>query len=210
MAGRTSASAPNGAKRVAPTTGNTGSSTAVAAGDAASTVAAGSSAGLPGQRRTPVPKRIPERVPALMHLTLPALRSYRRQLATEEGRVSYWRRILQARRDVLAKGDSTPMAVDRLGEVLGEARSSRLVLMDVGLHDELPPLPDLAGLWSQVDPSDDDARDALVDRLTHAETVLSSYRAALHRRQDLATRELIARYHEDPSSCLIALPRKGR
>ncbi len=198
MAGRTSASAPTGAQRVAPTTGSPDTEVGAA------------SSGLPGQRRTPTPKRIPERVPALSHLTLPALRSYRRQLATEEGRVSYWRRILQARRDVLSRNDAAPVAVERLGEVLGEARSSRLALMEIGLPDELPPLPDLAGLWSSVDPSDDGARDVLVDRLTHAETVLSAYRNALHRRQDLATRDLIARYHEDPSSCLIALPRKGR
>ena len=39
-----------------------------------------------------------------------------------------------------------------------------------------------------------------------AESVLSSYREALHRRLDRATAELVARYHEDPSQCLVALP----
>lgn len=151
-------------------------------------------------------RRTPERVPALAHLSLPALRSYRRQLASEEGRVSYWRRILQARADVLARSEDAPVPVERLGEVLNEARSSRLVLLDVGIPDDLPPLPDLAGLWTLIDPQDNDAREALVARLSHADAVLSSYRSALHRRQDLATRELIARYHEEPSSCLIALP----
>ena len=128
------------------------------------------------------------------------------ELASEEGRVSYWRRILQARRDVLARSDSAPLPVDRLGEVLNEARSSRQVLMDVALPEDMPPLPDLAGLWTLIDPDDAVAREALVERLVHADTVLSAYRSALHRRQDLATRELIARYHEEPSSCLIALP----
>ena len=39
-----------------------------------------------------------------------------------------------------------------------------------------------------------------------AELQLSAYRNALHRRLELATGELIARYHEDPSLCLCALP----
>ena len=40
------------------------------------------------------------------HLTLDALRSYRAALQTEEGKVSYWRRILQARLDVVRGGRS--------------------------------------------------------------------------------------------------------
>ena len=36
--------------------------------------------------------------------------------------------------------------------------------------------------------------------------MLSSYREALIRRLDRATAEMVARYHEDPSLCLMALP----
>ncbi len=42
-----------------------------------------------------------------------------------------------------------------------------------------------------------------------ATTASTAYRSALHVRLDLATRELIARYHDNPSACLVALPRKS-
>ena len=42
--------------------------------------------------------------------------------------------------------------------------------------------------------------------LAHAELQLSAYRAALHRKLAAATQELIARYREDPSLALTALP----
>ena len=60
-------------------------------------------------------------------------------------------------------------------------------------------------MGGQVDQGDDTARAELFIRLTSAETVLSSYREALIRRLDRATAELVARYHEDPTLCLIAL-----
>ena len=42
--------------------------------------------------------------------------------------------------------------------------------------------------------------------LEEAEGQLSEYRAALHKRIAEATTELIARYREEPTLCLIALP----
>jgi len=42
--------------------------------------------------------------------------------------------------------------------------------------------------------------------LTQAEGQLSAFRAALHDRLDRATRELIARYRENPRLALTALP----
>jgi hypothetical protein len=57
-----------------------------------------------------------------------------------------------------------------------------------------------------VDRGDDATRAELFGKLASAESVLSSYREALHRRLDRATAELVARYHEDPSQCLVALP----
>ena len=51
-----------------------------------------------GRTRTPAaPKPVPERSSAFEHLTLEALRAYRKALTAEEGRVSYWRRLIQAR-----------------------------------------------------------------------------------------------------------------
>jgi hypothetical protein len=42
--------------------------------------------------------------------------------------------------------------------------------------------------------------------LAFAELQLSAYRAALHRRLENATTELIARYREEPRLALLALP----
>jgi hypothetical protein len=77
------------------------------------------------------------------------------------------------------------------------------------LHPDggMPILPHLPDLWaSGADESDEVERAELFARLASAESVLSSYREALHRRLDRATSELVARYHEDPRQCLDALP----
>ena len=50
--------------------------------------------------------RRPSAVPHFAHLALDALRAYRQELLAEERRVSYWRRILQARLDT-ARGRRT-------------------------------------------------------------------------------------------------------
>ena len=68
-------------------------------------------------------------------------------------------------------------------------------------------LPDLSTLWTrEVDPRDPVATEALIMALEEAESQLSEYRAALHKRIAEATTELIARYREEPTLCLIALP----
>ena len=51
----------------------------------------------PAARRKGEPRPVPTRDDAYGHLTLDELRAYRKALTDEEGRVSYWRRILQAR-----------------------------------------------------------------------------------------------------------------
>lgn len=156
----------------------------------------------------------PERLPEYAHLTLDALRDYRRQLAQEEGNVSYWRRILQARIDVLAAGASSSggareLDPERLKPVLSSERvgAGRQALVQVLPVDDIPPLPQLAELWDRrVDPSDVAATEALAGELRDAEAQLSAYRAALHRRIAESTGELIARYRETPALCLTALP----
>jgi hypothetical protein len=71
----------------------------------------------------------------------------------------------------------------------------------------MPPLPDLAVLWAR-DPMPGNLswnRD-LAHELSKAEAQLSAYRTALHKRLATATGELIARYREQPTLCLSALP----
>jgi hypothetical protein len=155
-----------------------------------------------GTRSRPTPRHAPE----LAHLTLHELRVYRQELVTEEIRVSYWRRILQARLDLII-GDNDATALRRLGAVLTEHEiySRRLAVQQVHQPGGAPPLPDLGVLWdtSQIGEDDDGA---VVSRLADAEHQLSSYRRSLHLRLDAATGELIARYHDEPSLALSALP----
>jgi len=164
-----------------------------------------------GRTRTPAaPRPVPERSSAFEHLTLESLRAYRKALTAEEGRVSYWRRLIQARIDVVAGLGPLPdpNAHERLREMLAEARtSSRHALVEVVNADDVPPLPDLADLWArQVRPQDVAETERLHRDLGHAELQLSAYRMALHRKLSAATAELIARYRENPSLALSALP----
>ena len=150
----------------------------------------------------------PVRVPELAHLGLDGLRTYRTSLREEEDRVSYWRRILQARWDTLNEGNDV-RNLPSLSHVLTDDRvtSGRAALVRVVPVDDIPPLPQLAGLWSEsADTADEETRADLLRRLGEAEEQLSDYRGALHRRLEAATTELIARYRENPLLCLSVLP----
>jgi hypothetical protein len=177
----------------------------------------GAPAVLPVGAELPVQRRKGERRPdpvlsdAYAHLSLDGLREYRRALADEEHRVSYWRRILQARLDLVSSG-TTSRGIEhaRLTPLLAAERvgAGRRALASVVLDDaDIPPLPQLQELWErQVEPADDAARVVFEDDLRTAEQQLSAYRSALHGRIGQATGELIARYRESPELCLSALP----
>ena len=177
----------------------------------------GPATGAPPAVAVPVQRRKGERRPepvlseAYAHLSVDGLRAYRRALSDEEHRVSYWRRILQARLDLVASG-TTRKGVDheRLTPLLTTQRvgAGRRALSSV-VHSDggIPPLPQLEALWErQVAPDDEAGRLAFEDDLRVAEQELSAYRAALHDRIGSATGELIARYRESPGLCLSALP----
>lgn len=142
-------------------------------------------------------------------MSLTRLRAYRRTLMGEELRTSYWRRLLQARRDLSRMGDLHG-DYGLLRDVLTEARGSSGRNAILVLHPEggLPILPQLPELWASESTSQIlvDGRD-LTARLSSAESVLSSYRTALIHRLDRATADLVARYHEDPTLCFVALPK---
>ncbi|MBV9098797.1 MAG: hypothetical protein JO079_12150 [Frankiaceae bacterium] len=157
-------------------------------------------------------RSVPERSPDFAHLSLGGLRTYRQTLSAEEGRVSYWRRIVQARLDLVRAADAGTVAtVDNLRSVFEEARvdSGRTALMRVVPLDDIPPLPDLVELWAREPKIGDDAHNQrLAHDLMRAEAQLSAYRTALHKRLAAATGELIARYREQPELCLTALPQQ--
>ena len=160
------------------------------------------------ERRTSA-RRPAQHAPELAGLALDDLRVYRQELITEESRVSYWRRILHARMDLVALETRT---VARLREVLTDHQSDsrRLSLTALGGSESAPPpLPNLAVLWETLDTAESADSDVLA-RLASAEHELSAYRRALHERLDAATGELIMRYREEPSLALRALPlRRG-
>jgi len=155
-------------------------------------------------------RAVPERSPEFAHLSLDGLRAYRRALSTEEGRVSYWRRIIQARLDLVRAAEAgTTATAQNLRGVFAEARvdSGRKALLTVVPIDDMPPLPDLVDLWARnAQPGDAEETRALARDLAKAEAQLSAYRTALHKRLASATGELIARYREQPTLCLSALP----
>jgi hypothetical protein len=145
-------------------------------------------------------------------LSLDGLRSYRRTLADEEEKVSYWRRLVHARIDVLEAEahHERPLTMDELVRVLGDTGTGhgRTALVSVHAAEPLPDLPVLEEMWvTELDPNDREAVAEAVRRLRTAEEQLTDYRRALHARLDAATHELIDRYRQDPAAALVAFNR---
>lgn len=171
-------------------------------------------AGVKERARAARPKPAPRPVPVLSedhaHLSLPDLRSYRTALQAEESKVSYWRRLIQARLELVrAGGTSGGHDTERLRPLLTDQRvgAGRSALVEVLAADDIPPLPDLGELWERSTVTGDGpARARLEADLTVAEEQLSGYRTALDGRLAEATGELIARYRDQPALCLAALP----
>lgn len=172
------------------------------------TTLADRSAAVPGSRRAGS-RPVPQRSAQFAGLTLEGLRDYRRTLTSEEAKVSYWRRIIQARLDTVRAGTLGSDDGAHLRPVLTDARlsGSRTALVEVLPVDDVPPLPMLAELWDRrVEPTDAAGTVRLETDLAAAEQQISAYRKALHQRISDATNELIARYREAPALCLSVLP----
>jgi hypothetical protein len=165
---------------------------------------------VPAQRRRGEPRPVPILSEAYAHLSITEVRELRRTLNEQEDKVSYWRRLLQGRHDVIAGGGSGAHAQQaRLGTMLTAERvgAGRSVLAHAVPLADLPALPRVDELWQrQLDPWDADSREELLEDLRTAEEQLSAYRSALHARIAEATGELIARYRAEPTLCLSVLP----
>lgn len=146
----------------------------------------------------------------LSELTLSALRRYRRRLSEEEDKISYWRRLVHARLDVLdaeASGHG-PRTMAQLVRVLGDtgAGRGRQALVRVKAAEPLPELPALEhACIDEVDREDPAAVQEAIVGLRAAEERLTSYRRALHGRIEASTDELIRRYRQEPKRALEAL-----
>lgn len=147
----------------------------------------------------------------LAELSLDDLRILRHHLSDEESRVSYWRRLFQARLDMLSGRDLVD--TQEIRAVLQDASTAPRRWQALGLHpaDIDTSMPQAQSLWSRViDLHDDEQRVAYVELLRSMEASLSTNRRALHRQIDTVTEELITRYRANPALALTALPtRRG-
>lgn len=146
------------------------------------------------------------------HLSLEELRAYRAGLHNEENQISYLRRVVQARIDLLESTGADQQDLARYGVVFDRATAGPGSLLRQMLPpDEVPRVPPTAGLWDKRSNLRDPAvREHLLNRLRDAERQLSAYRAVLHHHLDAATTALILRYREDPAQSLDLLPQYGR
>jgi hypothetical protein len=149
----------------------------------------------------------------LADLTLAQLRAYREALRHEADRVSYWRRVVHGRMDVLRAESQmgSRLSLEQLSKALADTGSGavRAGLMRIEAAEPLPDLPALDQIWSDVDTRDETALAAYLHRLEAGERQLNAYRDALHRRVDAATAELIGRYRADPTQALALLHGRG-
>jgi hypothetical protein len=148
--------------------------------------------------RTVLSQTRPTQPPAVRPVD--AIRMLRSSLRAEERQVSYWRRLVQGRLDLIGAGQAgKPASLDSLagrGPVLAGERPPAVA----GLPGRLGgnPLRDAERLWQRPVPWDDEAGLArLRRRLGALETELSGYRRLLHERIDACTGELIDRYRRD-------------
>lgn len=160
------------------------------------------SCAMPGTLRPPAAPSSQDAMP------LRELRGYRRLLVAEEDRVSYWRRVVQARIDLIedetnASGDVAGLSLARLRHSLGDTATgrSRRVLARISTADPLPELPTLEHFWDEVHDGVDGAAE-----LRTAEQQLTAYRRVLHELIDQVTARLVERYREEPRAALELLP----
>lgn len=162
-----------------------------------------------GTSTVPWPPAVRSPGTPLPDLPLAELREYRARLRDEDDRVSYWRRLVHARLDLLHAGslEDGVLSLEKLVLALGDTATGRRreALHRVRAFDPLPELPVLAEIWDAPEPGSPEGRPGHVSRLEGAAGQLSSYRTALHARIDAATAELIERYRQDPASALAVL-----
>ncbi|MFJ4784220.1 aerial mycelium formation protein [Streptomyces sp. NPDC088794] len=172
----------------------------------------GPSNGGPGQRgdSSGLPADPPE--PDLPVLSLPELRTLRRDAQRDEADLSYVRRLLQGRIDILRAelarrspaGAASVVVVERLGEILTDAparhrSSARHVTLGTPHSEEYRRLA--ADMLAEVELSDLDARTDLelntaMGRLVRYEQQVSRRRQRLQRTADDCSGEIARRYRE--------------
>lgn len=156
-------------------------------------------------------RNFPHEVVDVTTLSLAQLRARRKELQAHESHVSYWRRIIQARLDLLEEGVVKHGASgDGLQRVLTQRLgvNNRLGLLSVQPQGGQP-LAGLDHLWHRTLTASVDEQAELDAELREAEHELSTYRNELHQYIDEATAELIRRYRENPDLVATVLPHRS-
>ncbi|MGX1914057.1 RsiG family protein [Streptomyces phaeochromogenes] len=174
----------------------------------------------PTQRTdSPMPESAPEPEPELSVLRLPELRTLRRDAQRDEADLSYVRRLLQGRIDILraelgrrgaprrgreARIAASASVVERLSEILTDAparqrSSARHVTVGTPHSEEFRRLA--SDMLAEVELSDLDARtdlelNAAMGRLVRYEQQVSRRRQELQRTADDCSAEIARRYRE--------------
>ncbi|NGN64085.1 ABC transporter substrate-binding protein [Streptomyces sp. A7024] len=171
--------------------------------------------------RTPAP-RLPEtepQGPPLGGLSLPELRELRRSSQQEEADLSYVRRLLHGRIDILRaelarRTDPQTPVLDRLPEILTDApspvrSSARHVTLGTPLREEYRELAermlDEVGLSDLVARTEDELHEGL-RRLARYEQQVSRRRQQLQRTADECSTEIARRYREGEAQVDDLLP----
>jgi hypothetical protein len=141
-------------------------------------------------------------------LTVTEVSDLRGDLLALEERAGYWARMLRAR---LGQPVERPGSVDARGALPLEAsRQAHLILerLDVGTAPAVEPLPDLVALWAAPTVVGDEtgARRRRAD-LEAALVQVEEFAAEVRRRRERATRELVARYRDQPQLALLPITR---
>ncbi|WP_107102625.1 AmfC protein [Streptomyces phaeochromogenes] len=174
----------------------------------------------PTQRTdSPMPESAPEPEPELSVLRLPELRTLRRDAQRDEADLSYVRRLLQGRIDILraelgrrgaprrgreARIAASASVVERLSEILTDAparqrSSARHVTVGTPHSEEFRRLA--SDMLAEVELSDLEARtdlelNAAMGRLVRYEQQVSRRRQELQRTADDCSAEIARRYRE--------------
>lgn len=141
-------------------------------------------------------------------LTVTEVSDLRGDLLALEERSGYWARMLRARIRRLTEASGR---IDTHGaRPLEAARQAHLILaqLDVATAPAVEPLPDLVALWvSQVVVGDETGARRLRLELEAALAEVEEFVAEVHRRRERATRELVARYRDQPELALLPITR---
>ncbi|MFF5976684.1 ABC transporter substrate-binding protein [Streptomyces sp. NPDC012769] len=172
----------------------------------------GGGVGRPPVQRSAAPGLSDRPQPDLAALRLPELRALRREAQGDEADLSYVRRMLQGRIDILRaelarRSDPEAPVLDRLSEILADtpsrpgavARSARHVTLSTPRSEEYRRLA--AEMLSEVELSDltartDEELHTAMGRLAGYEQQVSRRRQQLQRTADDCSAEIARRYRE--------------